>query len=89
MMKIHPGAETVRFTKSTPDPEKYQYLGDVSCYHESLFSSATDRIKSCRNDLKNQAFQLSGTLVFIENEQLGAGACAICITMVGSAYKKK
>ncbi|WP_299943900.1 hypothetical protein [uncultured Microbulbifer sp.] len=87
--KLTSGAEQVRFTKGIPNADEYEYITDVSCSYTGSFSSILDIIKSCRNDMKNQAAQQAGTLVFIENEQMGSGNCLKCIYMVGSAYRKK
>ena len=87
--KLAPGAEQVHITKTMPDLDKYEIVGYVSCSYPGSFSSVVKIIESCRNDLRNQAAEKSGTIVVIENEQMGAAQCLKCITMVGSAYKKK
>ena len=87
--KLIPGANSVQIGKSSPNMDSYEYLGDVSCSYMGSFSSVSSIIISCRNDLKNETAKKSGTLVVIENEQLGSGDCLKCITMIGSAYKEK
>ncbi len=87
--KLIPGANSVQVSKSSPNMDSYEYLGDVSCSYMGSFSSVSSIIMSCRNDLKNETAKKSGTLVVIENEQIGSGDCLKCITMIGSVYKEK
>ncbi|MEI7999359.1 MAG: hypothetical protein WCH62_07645 [Candidatus Omnitrophota bacterium] len=79
----------VNGTVSLSDLEKYQAVGTVSCNRGGNFKNPAFNIDVCRNDLKNQAALKGADVVVLDNQQLGVYQCPNCITMVGTAYKKK
>lgn len=76
-------------TPSVTDMRNLEELGTVACSKGANFGSPKKNIESCRNELRNKAAKMGADIVVVENQQLGTSLCANCMTLVGTAYKKK
>src|SRR2546429_6051097 len=70
----------------------YAELGTVTCSRGSGFiphRKAETNIVHCQRELRNKAAELDAHVVVITSQQLGAGECSSCVTLVGTAYRRK
>jgi hypothetical protein len=80
---------------STPPADllaSYTELGVVSCSRRAGFlgrRTSETNIVACQHDLRNKAAAMNADLVVLTSQQLGAGECGACITLVGTAYRRK
>lgn len=82
-------AGLVRIQKHLPPAEELEPVGEVSCEVSGNWGTLGANIASCRNDLRNKAHAKSATIVVVDSEHLGSGACSNCVVMYGTAYRKR
>ncbi len=85
-------------------PENFIEVQTISCSQGYNGRQPNTNIISCRNELRNKAAELGADFVIVENQQIGQGGgagyisngtgyfvsgCPNCISMVGTAYKRK
>ena len=44
---------------------------------------------SYQTELRNKAARMNGDLVVVTSQQLGKADCGACVTLVGTAYRRK
>jgi hypothetical protein len=80
---------------STPPSDllaSYTDLGVVSCSRGAGFipqRKSEANIVECQHELRNKAAAMNADLVVMTSQQLGAGDCGSCVTLVGTAYRRK
>jgi hypothetical protein len=84
---LEPGAENVEFATEPPSANAYKLLGRVTS--ETAAKDLDVAEQAARNDLRNKAAKLGGTLVTIDQD-LGAPiplADKVKVTLVGRVYR--
>ena len=84
---LNDGAEAIRIQNTVPSDAEVEMLGEVSCSFGYNAMPPNQNVKSCRNDMRNQAQALGAEFLVIENQQIGDTNCRNCVTMFGTAYK--
>jgi len=94
VLQLTPQGQQVQLV-STPPADLlvgYAELGTVTCSRGSGFiphRKAETNIVHCQRELRNKAAELDAHVVVITSQQLGAGECSSCVTLVGTAYRRK
>jgi hypothetical protein len=94
-LQLTPSGRDVQLvTAISPDLlDAYRELGVVSCSRgESLMPfgrSLETNIVQCQNELRNKTGGLGGDVVYVTSQQLGHGDCGRCVTMIGTAYRRR
>lgn len=97
--KLNKDAGQIQVVPTLDNLDSYDYLGDVSCYHGYNAKDPRTNMDWCKIDLRNQALTMGASHVLLTSQQLGQSGvgygnnsiagCPNCITMSGSAYKRK
>lgn len=67
----------------------YRDVGVLTCSRGYNARSTSSNIVQCQNELRNKAAAVGGEVVMITSQQLGVADCANCVTLVGTAYRRK
>jgi len=92
---LQDSGKMVQYLKQFPpndSPSNYKELQTLSCSKGKNFRRPGENIISCQNELRNKSADLGADLFIVQHEQIGTPgkhACPNCITIVGTAYKKK
>ena len=96
---LKPEAKFVRLTKNEPD-RTCQFLGDITGnqgdFFTGEFTSNEDLESGARNDLKNQAYDIGGNVIYLLTEragqtgsfhhEYGGGTSQTNVTLSGNVY---
>jgi hypothetical protein len=86
---LRPGAERIQIVTTLPADGSYEPISDVSCSRGENFRTAGANTERCRTDVRNQALDLSTDLVLLTTQTVGAGQCANCVILAGTAYRRR
>ncbi len=98
--QVEPQAQRVFITRKQPPMSKCKYLGDATGSQGNFFSGAYTSNKNletgARNDLKNQASQMGGNVVYLLTDRAGetgnygrygGGSRQTNVTLSGSVFR--
>ncbi len=81
------GASLVELRRDGPGND-FRAVGKVSCRYADGRSRA-DNVERCQADLLNSGQAFDADVVVIERETAGWDACAACVEMTGTAYRRE
>jgi len=97
---VQPEATMVRLTHTEPNPEKCQFLGDVTGnqgdFIRGAFTSNKNLETGARHDIKNKAHAMGGNVVYLLTQRAGqsggfdedgGGMQQTNVTLSGNVYK--
>ena len=90
-LQLTPQGAVVQIVTITPADlaSGYREVSVLTCSRGYNARSTSTNIVQCQNELRNKAAAAGGEVLMITSQQIGAADCANCVTLVGTAYRRK
>lgn len=69
--ELIPEAALVRLTHTEPSADTCKFLGDITGNQDNIFASSRNLETGARHDLKNQAYNMGGNVVYLLTQRSG------------------
>jgi hypothetical protein len=96
VLQLTPGGQQVTLVTAPPPNlnDEWIEIQVLSCARGGNARRPATNIVQCQNELRNRTWDLGGRLVVVTSQQLGTtgpfgSGCPNCVTLIGTAYRRK
>lgn len=90
-LQLTPEAQRVALLSTPPAdlPNGYTEIGTLTCSRGRNYRKPKTNIVQCQNELRNKAAEMGAAIVVITAQQLGTHSCDNCVSLIGTAYRRR